>query len=517
MSGCNNDNRANNDSNTAGDTSTTTQLSAIENYSYTGASDQVSVASGDKVVSLTKEGADLTAQTLASHQDNYIFSPYQRGRTLAMLAAGAGTGPANVTETIIDAKGNVIDPNTLRALVGESYGTKGGIEALHAAANSLDQKLRALNPSLDWQQKSALWGHEGYIFLTSYLDTLTKYYSPEMANLSYRSDAAGSTQVISDWISAATQNALTPFITYNGTPISDRTRLVSMNVETMNAEWPGLFDATQTTDERFKLLDGTVKAVPTMHTTGTFDTAETDQYLAYQLPIKNSTLALLVVMPKEGQFKTVQEQMGSSPLLEQITAALQPTNTTLHLPHFSIATYEESAIPSAGDEIHSDFSAVNGQGYLYLKQMAHMATIDVAEAGMVTRAAGMNVLDATKNEPVSVWDPSHSSGFSSVFFSQNIATGIACYYPPLLLPFMFVVRDTTTSTVLYAGVWSTPPGAGMAPDWLAYNGQSCEEALVNPGQPSNGVILVEPGLISYVDFEGVTHVIESAHYYPTEY
>ncbi len=160
---------------------------------------------------------------------------------------------------------------------------------------------------------------------------------------------------------------------------------------------------------------------------------------------------------------------------------LQYTSTTLHLPRFAIATIQEVNIPSASDEAFADFSAVNGQGYLYLKQMAQMATIEVIESGVVARAGGLSILEATKGEPLSVWNPSNPSGVNTIWVGQDLNTLTPCYYPPLLQPFMFVIRDTTTSTPLYAGVWTTPPGAAMTPDWTtdAFGQGACENAI-NP-------------------------------------
>lgn len=463
---------------------------ALDNIATQPIQDVVSIPDYDEVIGRTiMVWTDYSATLLAAHKDNYIESLYQSMPTLAMLATGAGTGPTTDTPyLIVKEDGQVIDPNTLQAIVGSTYGTRDGMEHLHKLLQRWDQTLLGLNPSLDWQRNTSLWGHESYLFLDSYLATLTQYYRPEMTPLDFTANADGSRQIISAWLSNASQGTLTPLMTFSGDQINERTRVVTLNSETVNAAWPELFDASLTTDERFKMLDGTMKLVPTMHTTGTFDVAVSDQYIAFQLPIKNSTLALLVIMPKEGQFATVQTQLSTSPLLTQITAALQPTATTLHLPHFSITTTAEEKIPSASDEAFADFSAVNGQGHLYLKQMARMAMIDVTESGLVTRAAGMSILDATQDEPLSVWNPSYSSGFSAVWVSQD--TGSAgqtfgfitpCYYPPLLQPFMFVIRDTTTSTPLYAGVWTTPDGPEMAPDWTtnAFGQGACETLPTN--------------------------------------
>ncbi len=442
----------------------------------------------EEIAQINKYWINSTAKTIATHKDNYIESIYQSAHTPAMLATGAGTGP-----TIVKENGPVIDPNTLRAIIGSTYATPDGMERLHQIINHWDQKLAAVN----WQRSSALWVQSEYRFLSSYFNTQTRYYVPEIAGLDFKNDMYGSGQFISTWLNAASQDKLTPLMTFNGSQINERTRLVTLNSEVVNAAWPELFDATQTTDERFKMLDGTMKLVPTMHTTGTFDIAASDQYMAFQLPIKNSTLAMLVIMPKAGQFATVQTQLDTPPLLEKIIAALRPTNTTLHLPHFSIATTKEVKIPSASDEAFADFSAVNGQGHLYLKQMAQMATIDVTESGMVARAGGLSILEATKGEPLSVWNPSNSSKVSAIWIGQDLnptgqtfdfMSSTPCYYPPLLHPFMFVIRDTITSTPLYAGVWTTPPGAAMTPDWTtnAFGPGACKTST-NPDAGTSSV------------------------------
>lgn len=485
---------------------TATTKTYIETFLHEGI--RVQAEEGSDIASLIKASNGHAMTILSTHLDNYIFSPYEEAQTLAMLAVGTGTGPVQSNQSLqttqvpvvlldkdgsplVDENGNIIvvvainytttEPGS-DVTETETYIPGEGDHPLHEAMNSWDQQLqRLINPAIR-HRNSSLWGHENYLFLSSYLDTMAKYYGPEMSALSFMTDVEGSTQTISDWLDTASGKELIPLMTYDGNQIGERTRVVTLNTETMKAEWPGLFDASLTTDERFKMLDGTMKLVPTMHTIGTFNATETDQYQAFQLPFKNSTLVMLVIMPKEGEFENIQNQLNASPLLEQIIAALQPVETTLHLPRFSIETSEEITPPSDSTEGYGSFYDVNGQGYLLLKQKVAMATIDITEGGINAHAGGKSILDATADEPISVWNPSFTPPPSWYSLSATMTgpTDQPCYYQPQSRPFMFVVRETTTSTMLYAGTWTTPDSHEMEPDWMASGWQSCEEALNTP-------------------------------------
>lgn len=431
--------------------------SYIETYSYAG---QLTVETGQvQMTAIANAEMDRTAKGISSHQDNYVFSPYEETNTLGMLALGAVTD-----------------------------------QAAQDAISIWNQQLQQLIAPTIWQRSTSLWGHENYLFLDSYLDAMSRHYDPQMSALSFKTDMAGSTQAISDWLGAASNSKLLPLMTFTGgNQIDERTRVVTLNVESLTGEWPALFDATQTTDERFKMLDGTMKLIPTMHTTGTFNVHETDQYLAFDLPLKNSSLAMLVIMPKKGEFENVQKQLASESLLEKITASLQPVETTLHLPRFSVETVEELATPADDSIDYGSFSNVNGQGYLQLKQKARMAIIDIAESGVIAKAGGMTILEATPDEPDSVWS-SFASSMSAIWVGQTFTNAnTPCYYPPLTHPFIFVLRETTTAATLYAGVWTTPPGPAMEPDWtVSWFNLMIDEAEIcgtSPSSPSSNTDL----------------------------
>jgi serpin B len=460
----------------------------IETYSAEGRRVEDIQSHDSDAAALAKASRDMGLADISGQEDNYVISTYEWEHSLAMLAVGAGTGGGS--GSVVLPNGQTFDfvkPNALLAIKGAMFNPKVEDGRLHEAMNNWDQKLLGLNDAANWQRKSGIWGHTHYLFQSSYLDTMSRYYGPDMAGLSFATSVNDSSQMIANWLHMQLGGSLDELLFAYNNGINERTRAVTLNLEKLNLNWHGLFDITQTTNERFELLDGTKKLVPTMRAAGLFDVAETDQYQTFQLPIQNSTLALLVIMPKADQFETIKSQLDTTPLFENIVSTLQPKNVTVYLPHFSITTTNERNFSPANDERQADFSGINGQGYLYLKQLVQMATINVAESGIQANAGGKTILDATKDEPASVWEsgfapPPTGGSWSSAAagFSSGQVT-YPCYYPTLLRPFIFAIRETTTSTLLYAGMWVTPPGPEMEPDWVRNWDQTCEEAFSTIG------------------------------------
>ncbi|MDZ4262440.1 MAG: serpin family protein, partial [Pseudomonadota bacterium] len=181
---------------------------------------------------------DYSAKSIAAHKDNYVESIYQSVHTLAMLATGAGTGPATDVPYVIvrqDGTDTVIDPNTLQAIIGSTYATPDGMEHLHKLLDSWDQKLLQQNVAVDWQRSNALWVQAEYPVLNSFLDTQIRYYAPEIVGLDFRNDMYGSGQFIATSLNAASQDRLTPLLTFSGNQISEQTRLVTLNSEAVSA------------------------------------------------------------------------------------------------------------------------------------------------------------------------------------------------------------------------------------------------------------------------------------------
>jgi serpin B len=90
------------------------------------------------------------------------------------------------------------------------------------------------------------------------------------------------------------------------------TRLVLANAIYFKAEWLHQFDPDVTAVAPFHLLDGSTIDVPTMHQQEPYGYMLGDGFRAVELPYENGDVSMLVILPDEGQFQSVEEALPCS-------------------------------------------------------------------------------------------------------------------------------------------------------------------------------------------------------------
>jgi serpin B len=314
------------------------------------------------------------------------------------------------------------------------------------------------------KQLGAIWGQTRYKFAPLFLETLARYYGPEITGVDfYYAAQAAFDDSIKPWIK---DNVGIQYLLYSS-DISNRTRLTTASATVLDATWQ--FDTIQ---GRFEPLDKKPVLVSMLTRTDLFNYRQEDGYRAFELPFQNSDLALLVIMPDSGRFKEVQAALTSE-RLQAITAGLAPTQTTVYLPLFNIDAARSSltsmltALNRSGafSEGQADFSGVNNAGYLFLQALNHKTVLSLKETGVKEAAATAVVHQATKDEPPGVW-----SGVV-IDTGQNIfpCNAVPYYDPALVLarPFLFALRDRQTGSILAMGQLIDPGGGTpVAPDQL---------------------------------------------------
>ena len=190
------------------------------------------------------------------------------------------------------------------------------------------------------------------------------------------------------------------------------------------------------------LLDGTVISVPTMITSGNFPVRVNEHYQMIEMPYKGSTIAMDLIMPLNGDWNHF-EEMSAENLQSDLTDMvyhLVYQDVILSMPKFKIETPEINMIDPMiklglvdvfGDD--ANLSGMNGKEDLYVSTLVQKAYIDVNEAGSEAAAVTIAVV-APKGAPSSQ-EP------IEMRFDH---------------PFMFVIRDTKTGTILFIGQLMQP-------------------------------------------------------------
>lgn len=353
----------------------------------------------------------------APGEENLFFSPYSISLALAMTYAGA----RGETETEM----------------AEALHFSLHQERLHPAFNGLDAELAQRGKGATGQDgggfrlqiANALWGQEGYPFLPEFLALLARNYGAGMRLLDFAADAEAARITINDWVAEQTedriQNLIPPGV------VDAATRLVLTNAIYFNAAWAHPFEDNLTEDGVFTLPDGEKVTVPMMRQLESLRYVQGKGFQAVELPYDGHEMSMLILLPDEGTFEFFQASLDE----RRLDAALEgmvPQQVALAMPKFEFESefsLKEAlaalGMPAAfGGE--ADFSGMTGSPDLYISAVIHKAFVAVDEAGTEAAAATAVVMleSAMPGEPVEL---------------------------RLERPFLFLIRDEATGTVLFLG------------------------------------------------------------------
>jgi serpin B len=349
---------------------------------------------------------------------NVVFSPVSISTALSMTYAGAKGQTESETASAL--RWDLPQPRH------------------HAAMNELDAALAARGEGkLGTDGKpfrlnvvNTTWMQKDETFLPAYLDVLAEHYGAGVNLLDFITNAEGSRKTINAWVEAKTEDRIKELIPMG--VINAATRLVLTNAVYFNAAWRTPFSAT-VASAPFKRLDGSSVNVPMMRQPETgFPAATGAGWTAVALPYQDERLSMLLVVPDEGKFDTVEASLNAV-TLAQMVAGLAPRTVTLQMPRFKFETaaslkelLQALGMNRAFEPGVADFSGMDGTMSLYIQAVLHKAFIAVGEKGTEAAAATAVVVGRT------------SAPLDVLFLTAD-------------RPFLFFLRDEPTGAILFLG------------------------------------------------------------------
>ncbi|NNK42315.1 MAG: serpin family protein, partial [Myxococcales bacterium] len=353
---------------------------------------------------------------LVNDGENLFFSPHSISVALAMTWAGA----RGSTETEM--------ADALRFSLGQGR--------LHPAFNALDLELASraeaggTNAPLPFRLNvtNALFGQRDFTFLDPFLDTLAIHYGAGLRLMDFVNEAEQSRVAINSWVADQTEDRIEELIAQG--IIDAATRLVLVNAIYFTASWAEPFDEANTRSDPFTLPDGTEINTPTMHGNAAMRYVDAENYEAAEVPYDGQQLAMLLIVPDEGQFAAVESALAAS-TLAQILDELSVHQVDLSLPKFSFRSLVPAKEPlrSLGmvDAFGgaADLSGMNGTGGLFIQDVVHQGFIAVDEKGTEAAAATAVIVGETSAPPAATLTVDR--------------------------PFMFAIIDRPTGATLFIG------------------------------------------------------------------
>lgn len=356
-------------------------------------------------------------QLLSEQEGNLFYSPYSISLALAMTYAGArGETAAQMAEAL-----HLDLPQ----------------ERLHPAFEALAQVLSSRGEVAEEEEgegfrlnvANALWGQEDYEFLAAFLALVDRHYDGGLRAVDFVGAPEQARETINAWVEDETEGRI-PDLIPSGL-IDTLTRLVLTNAIYFNAAWAEPFEADMTEDGPFYLPDGSQVSVPMMRQTTSLPYYAGEGYQAVEMFYDGYELSMVILLPEQGQLEAFEsrldtEQMGS------IVQNLGQQPVALAMPRFEFdaefslkKSLAALGMAQAFTEA-ADFSGMTGNRDLFISEVVHKAFVSVDEAGTEAAAATAVIakLTSAPAEPVQV---------------------------TLDRPFLFLIRDVPTGTLLFLG------------------------------------------------------------------
>jgi len=380
------------------------------------------LASLEEMAGLSERNNDFAIRLykkISDTEGNLVFSPYSISLAMAMLYAGA----VGNTEKEISSVFNFPIPQ----------------DELHPVFNSLDLSFASRGREAKGQDgegfslriANQLFMQNGFSVLEQDLDKLALYYGTGVGILDFENEPDESALAINRWIEDKTAGLIKNVIDRNSL---EDIRLALVNTIYFNAAWDKIFNESLT-DKRYFFPEGAPPVkVDMMRQQETFPCFIGDDYTAIELPYDGKELSMLVIMPKASGMSEFEMNLSTG-IIDRIVDSLNPDRVALSLPRFKFSSgsldlkkiLASMGMPEPFTEF-ADFSGITGIRELKINDIIHKAFIDVNERG--TKAAAVTVINAgVESMP------------DEIYVNR---------------PFIFIIRDIETHSILFMGRVSKP-------------------------------------------------------------
>jgi len=344
---------------------------------------------------------------------NLFFSPFSIFTALAMTWAGARENTAvQMAETLHFTE----KPAQFHRAIGDL------ISQLNAVQKETDVELSIAN---------AIWAQKGYQFLDEFFRIVQQSYQADLKQVDFSSAAESARQAINAWVEQQTNEKIKDLLPPK--VLNALTRLVLVNAIYFKGFWDNQFKSRDTREMEFWLLTEVAVKVPMMHQEHQFGYWENDWLQIMEMPYKEESLSLIVLLPKEKTGITDLEQKLNFENMMAWQSRLRKRKVIVFFPKFKIEsqfslgqTLALMGMPDAFDPELADFSAMVGQKELYISAVIHKAFLEVNEEGSEAAAATGVVVGVTSIAP------------SPPIFKADH-------------PFVFFIRDNKSQSILFLG------------------------------------------------------------------
>ena len=312
------------------------------------------------------------------------------------------------------------------------------MDQINEGYRDLIDLLLGLDSSVEMGIGNSIWYRTGFPVRTDFVQRTQSFFDAEVRALDFADP--GAANIINDWVKVETRGKIEEIVE---APISPATVMFLINAIYFKGSWTHRFPKNKTEEATFTSETGATAPVPLMELEDTLLYSETQAYQAVDLPYGGKAFSMTLLLPRSNV--PMRELVASlNPAVwGQIVGSLRPKEGTVHLPRFRMEWERElnddlkamgMNVPFIGGQ--ADFSGLSDEAIqqgLYITKVKQKTFVDVNEEG--TEAAGVTSVEIGRTSI-----PDH------FFFRAD-------------RPFIFVIRERFSETIIFAGVLVEPPEA----------------------------------------------------------
>ena len=308
-----------------------------------------------------------------------------------------------------------------------------GLDEIDASYRGLIDLLLGLDRTVEMAVGNSVWSRAGFPVRPSFLGTVEDYFDAEAEELDFSKASAPAR--INGWVSDATKGRIDRIVP---DPIPPEVVMYLINAIYFKGTWTYAFDPKDTRDEPFHFADGSTRTMKLMKLEGDMPYHAGRDYQAVDLPYGGKAFSMTVLLPSDGV--ALEDLVASldGDAWTALASGFGGARGTLFLPRFRMS-YQRTlnddlkalGMTDAFDDLRADFGPLSPVGGLYISDVLQKSWVDVNEEGTEAAAATSVTVGAT------------SAGGGGFVMRVD-------------RPFLFVLRERLSGTILFVGQVAAP-------------------------------------------------------------
>ena len=364
------------------------------------------------------------------NDDNLVCSPLSLQYAMAMTANGASGETLEEITSFLGFEANEMNE-------------------LNRFYKILLEQLPAVDLDITLKAVDALLVNDKFPLLPSYKNLVEENYYAAVENMDFSNPSDVVTR-LNEWAGLNTNGVINNII--NPEELSDYAAAYILNALYFKAEWEGsvdnpMFIESNTESADFQLSNGTAISAEMMKSVRYYQYAEMDGYKVLVLPYAQGKYNMYVLLPDENDINGLIEKIQQTTWSEILANLKQDAEVHVQLPKFEIENkfnLAETLISLGVEKVFQREDAELDNIFdiklahdpkVWIEKIIQQTKISVDERG--TEAASVSIEEIGATSPGPGEDP------KIIYFHADH-------------PFMFVIGEKTSGTILFEGVVARP-------------------------------------------------------------